>query len=464
MALKNDTLTNKICYLSISVSKTINQNDENKDFKLILAPFEPLPKIDFGQAKINDIIERNLSIENPQKFPVELTVYMSCSKSNEIAHLNVAPGSSTKINIKWQPEKADKYVYTINFEVVNVARLKFPVNAVGVCVPDSVPTRKTTRMLRPLNSNEVEKQNQNQKVPLNVTRVVTSKKEKETEKENVANEISISGSTKQQQNIVKPPVVNKPIATTSSNRLTAPSATVTRKRSISRDGPQFTAERAKIRMEKSAANRIDVPKPVHTNYLKRNSNKTSSNYKTVQATKSNDDCKLQPVNTVNNNDACKLQPVPADNNKKIVSNRTYNKPNIVTPEFKANLVPNSDCDSCDNKWLEKEDSYNEDFDGLITSTQKTSLASKPFFGKTLFLGADNTPMIDYKSDQSQNSAKSTSSLKDLYTPIKSEKISNSSVKVEANENFNSSVYYHEVSYDSFGKQTFIKYEALENFL
>jgi hypothetical protein len=466
MALEFDTISIKNSYLTFSISKTINQKDENSDSKLILAPYLPVPKIDFGQAKIKESIERNLSIVNPQKFEVVLSIYMSCNKSDKLAQLELNPGSNTNFNIKWQPEKPDKYSYTIIFEVINQARLKFAVNAVGLCIPDSA-VKPLKRMLRPLNPNEMGKQIHNQKAISNVTRVLTSKKEKE----NVATAVLIS--SKQQQN---KPSINKHVAPSSSNNLQLAPAVIRRQRSVSRDGPRYTAERARIRSEKNALNQIDVPKPIYTNYLKRNSNKTSSNYKSVNANKNS--------SVASNKDNQKLNPFHDDNNNKIISNCTYNKPNIFTPqssECKKNCSHNSNCDSCDNKWLkEEEDIYNQETDGLITSTQKTLASTSKFFirrtllaQKTFFDYPQVTPMLEHqKSDHVQSlTAKSTSSFNDLLSPIKLENNLKVPETVEFNANSEGSVYYHEMLYSpqvgfssSAYDRTFIKYAALENFI
>jgi hypothetical protein len=469
MALTFDTISIKNNYLTFSISKTINQNDENTDSKLILAPYLPVPKIDFGQAKINESIERNISIVNPQKFEVVLSIYMSFNKSDKLAQLKLNAGSNTNFNIKWQPDKPDKYSYTIIFEVINQARLKFSVNAVGLCIPDSA-AKPLKRMLRPLNPNEIGKHIHNQKAISNVTRVLTSKKEKE----NVATAILIS--SKQQQN---KPSINKHVAPSSSNNLPVAPAVISRQRSVSRDGPRYTAERARIRSEKNALNQIDVPKPIYTNYLKRNSNKTSSNYKSVNANKNSSFASNKDNNQ-------KAKPFHDDNNNKITANCTYNKPNVSTPqssECKKNCSHNSNCDSCDNKWLkEEEDIYNQEADGLITSTQKTLGTTSKFFvrSRRTLLAQKNfidyplvTPMLEHqKSDHIQSlTAKSTSSFNDLLSPIKLEKNLKVPETVEFNENSEGSVYYHEMLYsprvglNSSGyDRTFIKYAALENFI
>jgi hypothetical protein len=117
---------------SISPAKAKKvSNDDEEEYILTLAPFTKAPKINFGQVKVNTLVERNLLIINPQQFEVKLNV-----KNQELAidnlELTIEKMSNINFKIKWQPDKPDNYKYQIFFEVTNNARLKFLVHAFGV--------------------------------------------------------------------------------------------------------------------------------------------------------------------------------------------------------------------------------------------------------------------------------------------------------------------------------------------
>lgn len=60
--------------LAFSISpakpKKSKANEDDDDYVLTLAPFTKAPKINFGQVKVNTLVERNLLIINPQQFEV----------------------------------------------------------------------------------------------------------------------------------------------------------------------------------------------------------------------------------------------------------------------------------------------------------------------------------------------------------------------------------------------------------
>jgi hypothetical protein len=138
-----------------SKNKNNNNNEDDEEYVLTLAPFTRPPKINFGTVKINEIVDRNLLILNPQQFQVELNVSSNELNINNI-HLVLEKNQNINLNIKWQPDRADYYKYSILFEVTNSARLKFVVHAYGVCVkPEPKKSSMITRrapftMLQPL--------------------------------------------------------------------------------------------------------------------------------------------------------------------------------------------------------------------------------------------------------------------------------------------------------------------------
>ena len=141
---------------SISPTKKLtksNQDEDDEIYVLTLAPFTRPPKINFGQVKLNSSVERNLLIINPQQFSVELNINSNELNINNI-RLTLEKEAKANLKIKWQPDRADYYKYSIFLEVCNTARLKFVVHAYGVCVkPDpkkSANIRRPFAMLQPL--------------------------------------------------------------------------------------------------------------------------------------------------------------------------------------------------------------------------------------------------------------------------------------------------------------------------
>jgi hypothetical protein len=126
-------------------------DDEDEEYKLTLAPFTKAPKINFGQVKVNQAVERNLLIINPQEFEVKLKVSNDDLKINNM-EITIAQMTNIDFKIKWQPDKPDNYKYSILFEVTNCARLKFLVHAFGVCLAPEVAKkhRKPLTMLQPI--------------------------------------------------------------------------------------------------------------------------------------------------------------------------------------------------------------------------------------------------------------------------------------------------------------------------
>lgn len=136
---------------SISPSKHKKKEDDEDDYTLTLAPFTKAPKISFGNVKVNTLIERNLLIINPQQFEVRLNVV---SQELQIDNMELVIDKMSNVNfkIKWQPDKPDSYKYTIFFQVINNAKLRFLVHCYGHCIapPTKKPARKPFQMLQPL--------------------------------------------------------------------------------------------------------------------------------------------------------------------------------------------------------------------------------------------------------------------------------------------------------------------------
>lgn len=125
-------------------------DEDDEEYILTLAPFTKPPKINFGQVKLNQQVERNLLIINPQQFEVKLNISNQDLKINNM-EITINANTNIDFKIKWQPDKPDNYKYSILFEVTNCARLKFLVHAFGVCLPDNKKMpRKPLTMLQPL--------------------------------------------------------------------------------------------------------------------------------------------------------------------------------------------------------------------------------------------------------------------------------------------------------------------------
>ena len=82
---------------------------------------------------------------------VKLNV-LSQELSIDNMELSIEKNSNVNFKIKWQPDKPDSYKYTIFFEVVNNAKLKFLVHCYGHCVapPSKKPFRKPFTTLQPI--------------------------------------------------------------------------------------------------------------------------------------------------------------------------------------------------------------------------------------------------------------------------------------------------------------------------
>ena len=144
--------------LAFSISPAKNKpeakksTEDDEEYTLTLAPFTKAPKINFGTVKLNNLVERNLLIINPQEFQVKLNVSSTDLKINNM-EIIIEPLANICFKIKWQPEKPDNYKYTILFEVTSCARFKFKVHAFGICVqPQEMPKiRKPLATLKPNN-------------------------------------------------------------------------------------------------------------------------------------------------------------------------------------------------------------------------------------------------------------------------------------------------------------------------
>ncbi|CAF0864329.1 unnamed protein product [Brachionus calyciflorus] len=130
--------------------KKKNQEEEEENI-LTLAPFTKPPKINFGQLKINESVERAVLLINPQQFDLDLVVTNNELNINNI-QLKIEKGRNVNLKIVWTPEKPGNYKFAILFEVTNSARLKFLVHAFGICIKpeEKKPIRKPLNMLQPL--------------------------------------------------------------------------------------------------------------------------------------------------------------------------------------------------------------------------------------------------------------------------------------------------------------------------
>jgi hypothetical protein len=119
---------------SISPAKKQSKNydkDVEKNM-LFLAPFNKAPKINFGQVKPHDIVEKSLLVVNPQDFKLKLIIKNTYLNINNI-EVEIERQANIDFRIKWQPKKAESYNFSIRFEVLG-SRLQFIVHAFGVCV------------------------------------------------------------------------------------------------------------------------------------------------------------------------------------------------------------------------------------------------------------------------------------------------------------------------------------------
>lgn len=128
------------------------KGEEEEEYLLTLAPFTKAPKINFGELKVENTVEKNLLIINPQEFRVELNI-----KNNELNidnfQLALEKGENVNLKLKWTPVKPGNYKFAISFEVLHSARLKFLVHAFGTCIKPEVKKlgpRKPLTVLQPL--------------------------------------------------------------------------------------------------------------------------------------------------------------------------------------------------------------------------------------------------------------------------------------------------------------------------
>ena len=103
-------------------SKSSNKDDD--ECILTLAPFRRVPKINLGEVKVNTLVERILLITNPQEFTVRLNVTNQDLDINNM-EIDIPRNTQVDFKIRWQPEKPGQYKYTITFELIESAKLKF---------------------------------------------------------------------------------------------------------------------------------------------------------------------------------------------------------------------------------------------------------------------------------------------------------------------------------------------------
>jgi hypothetical protein len=85
-----------------------------------------------------------LLIINPQQFELELNIVSNELNINNIK-LKIEKNESVSLKLRWQPCKPDSYKYSILFEVLNSARLKFMVHAFGVCLKPPMAKKQAPR-------------------------------------------------------------------------------------------------------------------------------------------------------------------------------------------------------------------------------------------------------------------------------------------------------------------------------
>jgi hypothetical protein len=238
--------------LAFSISpakhKAKSKHDEDdEEYILTLAPFTKPPKINFGQVKLNQQVERNLLIINPQQFEVKLNISNQDLKINNM-EITINANTNIDFKIKWQPDKPDNYKYSILFEVTNCARLKFLVHAFGVCLSDNKKMpRKPLTMLQPLREKKTQQGVLKPAVNFdkNNTTASTNKVEVKlvTNKENLKKQTAVS--------INKPSIsIDKTFTTTSST------TTTNRTRTLLIGPPQPSAARVAEKKRQKWANRF----------------------------------------------------------------------------------------------------------------------------------------------------------------------------------------------------------------
>lgn len=150
-------MTNQLSQMVFSISPTkraskqlVKQKDNIEDecAMLVLAPFSKSPKINFGQLKLNESVERSLKIVNPQEFNVKLKLKKNEELDLDEKLIDIDKQSSILLNLKWKPNKADNFKFIIQFELLN-SRLKFMVHAFGNCIKVPINNAKNKAIKRP---------------------------------------------------------------------------------------------------------------------------------------------------------------------------------------------------------------------------------------------------------------------------------------------------------------------------
>ena len=136
--------------ISPPCKKQTKKNDENDDsnIMLILAPFNKIPKINFGQIRINKEVTRNLLIINPQEFSLNLVIRSESLNINKL-ELNIDKKTTINFKLIWKPVKIDKCTFKINIEIKN-SRLKFQITAFGECIGEPAKKGKKQTILQPV--------------------------------------------------------------------------------------------------------------------------------------------------------------------------------------------------------------------------------------------------------------------------------------------------------------------------
>lgn len=127
---------------TISPHKKQTKAEAEEENILVLAPFTKRPKINFGDVKINNDVERSLLLINTQPNDLELNISSDELKINNY-QIKIEKNKNISLKIKWQPEEAGKFNFSILIEALNSPRLKFPIAAFGTCIkPEEKKIRK----------------------------------------------------------------------------------------------------------------------------------------------------------------------------------------------------------------------------------------------------------------------------------------------------------------------------------
>ncbi|CAF0715076.1 unnamed protein product [Brachionus calyciflorus] len=128
-------------FFTISPFKKQPQEKEEENI-LVIAPFSKRPRINFGESKINQSVQRSLLIINSQATDLDLIISSDDLKINNF-NLKLEKDATQNLKITWQPDKPGNFNFSIQVEAVNLPRLKFTISAFGICIKPE--EKKTVR-------------------------------------------------------------------------------------------------------------------------------------------------------------------------------------------------------------------------------------------------------------------------------------------------------------------------------